>query len=242
MATNNYYNLHEDAGAVWYHVNLLWQLYVEHETWTFGHTWTTRSNGSQDFLALKITITTDTDTDNYELTFLDTPVFSGTGKNPPHYVMSRPAFGYGAPVMAPSYGARDTIADYNSNMHPIKLQILVHSCNASDGTDSYVDGTGFDGWVANRTYQTLFTWYYGAYVLVDYIAVNSGDLKLLPGNPGYNPLMYGLAGAPQAGGGGGSTDLTPVVDAIDNLAMVDYNTSINNGAQMWSMRGRVRVS
>ncbi len=111
MATINVYHAHEHAGAVWVNACVIWGDYVSHEDWSFARLWTVFSNGTQDFLALKIIITDPVDTHNYWLIFLDTPVFSGSGRNAPHYVMSRPGFQDSGPIRLPTYGDRDTIQD-----------------------------------------------------------------------------------------------------------------------------------
>lgn len=48
------------------------------------------------------------------------------------------------------------------------------------------------------------------------------------------------AGVAAGGGGGGSVDLSPVVEALNDIAMIDVDYSANNGGVVFSLRGRVR--
>lgn len=234
------YALHPHAGSVWVKACQLWAYYVENETWTLNYAWTVFSNGSENFRTLKIIIDDTTIVTNYWLILADTPVIETNGQHSPDYVGSRPGFASAPPVKQFTYGARDTIVDYTTNMHTIRLQLFTYCTGRSEEAQQYVDGNSYNGWVHFRTWSVLYKAYVGAFVLVDQVCVQHGDIKAAFDAAPDNPYMLGQQGTTSGSGGGGTIDITPIVEALQDIALIDYDLAINNGATMFSVRGKVR--
>jgi hypothetical protein len=146
-------------------------------------------------------------------------------------------------VLEPSYGARTTVTDWNTNVRDFRWDYVIYNwIQPSQGslrTDSW--NTAFTSGQIYQAYKVLKQ---------NQIAVlDSTCLTVAPQTTTkyyYNstPPCNGALVEPAAAvsGGGGSVDLDPLVAAVEDLAMVDYSFSLNNGASVFNMRGKVRVA
>jgi len=236
------YFLHPHAGSLWIKACQIWADYVENETWTFNYAWTVFSSGSQDFRTLKIIIDDTTIVTNYWLILADTPVIETNGQHAPDYVGSRPGFAAAPTVKQFEYGARDTISDYTTYMHTIRMQLFTYCTGRSEEAQQYVDGNSYNGWIHFRTWSVLYKAYVGAFVLVDQVCVGHGDIKAAFDTAPDNPYMLGQQGNTGGSGGGAAIDLAPVVAAIEDLSLVDWTIDLDNGAVSWSAHGKARTT
>jgi len=241
MADIDYYEVHPHAGSVWLKMLEIWLEYLPNETWTFGVTYTTNAFSGLAFLVVVVEVVQDTDTVRNHMALSDTPTVSGYGNNPCVYVGSRPGFGAMPPVLPYLYGARSVIGDYDSNLHPAKITLLQRCTNAYHVSSQHASGGGYIDPQNFSTFTSIFFDRAGPWTMTDVIQTWDEDAVWRPAGdqPTINPYQEGVPGG--GGSGGVSVDLAPLVAAVEELAMVDHNLSINNGSVMFSVTGKVRV-
>jgi len=236
MTTTTYEEWHPHLGSIWTRFIGLWQDYVQDTTLTL--TLSTPNVGSNK--ALQVQIAGGTDTNIYQL------VDGAAGSSRLGDIartLSLPGMATVPKVLEQSYGARTTVTDWNTNVRDFRWdQVVYNWIQPSQGTlrtDSW--NTAFTSGQIYQAYKVLKQ---------NQIAViDSTCLTVAPQTTTkyyYNsiPPCNGalIEPAPAIAGGGGSVDLQPVVDAIEELSFIDQTFTINNGADMFSVRGRIRVS
>lgn len=235
MATNTYTEWHPHLGSIWQRAVGLWEGYIGDATVTWSASYTTVSS----HWCWQITLTGAVDTNVWKL------VDGGRRAadfQPVQYIANLPGWRTMPKVQPATQASRTTETDWNTNLRSARGAIWVDYDNGD--TVSYTTVS------KNLTSLSMVAKY--GYAVVRYDNDTVMDVVcLITGTQTATEYLYNgqpvTSGVPTndltviGGGGGAAVDLTPVVSAIEELAMVDYDTSINNGSQMWSMHGRVRV-
>jgi hypothetical protein len=240
MSVNAYFKC-ATAGAAWSAVAALWSSYVPHEDWSWSYTFGTGAFGPTNFLKVTVAIVKPDDTYNYNYIIVDTPIVSGgRGAGPVSYVISQPGWSTNAPPVLFTYGGRTSLDDYQTNVHPLKRDLVYACTNVAAATDWRFDGGGgYIGEVEYKTWGMLYLDFAGPVLALDQIMVDSNpEYPRIPDASLANPLQLGRPGCPS---GGGSVDLAPVVAALQEIALIDVDYTANNGGTIFSMRGKVRA-
>lgn len=240
MAVNAYYK-NATVGSAWAGIVALWKEYVPHEDWAWSYEWGVGEFGGTSFLKVKVKIAKP-DTDYYySFIIVNTPVVTyPRGRESIRAVITSPGWSTCAGPVLPTYGARNSLANYEANVHVIKRDLIYYACNINYEADHRLDGGGgYIGSVDFKTWATFYVDWSGPVVLVDQVMVDSTpEYPCVPDADLANPLQVGIPGGSS---GGGSVDLAPLVAAVEELALVDTDIEINNGAAMFSVRGKVRT-
>lgn len=240
MAVTSYYNC-AHAGALWQAIAALWADYVSHTDWTWAYSVESGTPGSVSVLTVKITIVKPDDTYIFKYFACDTILVSATrGRQPVGYVLSRPGFNASPIPVLSTYGSRTTITDYASNVHEMKKTLVYNATDiAAAAEHSYDAGDYAIGSLTSKTWMVVYQDLTGPVVMVEQIAVyDTPEYPLVPDANPQNPIGTGIPGCPS---GGGSVDTSGIVAAIEELVLVDRDIFVNNGASIFSVRGKVNV-
>jgi hypothetical protein len=220
-------------GALWLQVLALWDQYA---TGTFT-SWSFATHNVSGFYGKAITVgLSGGGTDVHQLVALDCPT---SGVVPLAYALSCPGWRNPPPNVYP-----DTLPDGGScvtkySVGPVALRTnwLSNVCGATIGVvDNDFAGPAFG--VSNTIFY--FDVSFGLQIMVDATGVMHGTLAA-DGLLAYPGDYVGSSVPVAGGGGGGSVDLGPVVDALEDIATMDVEYQANNGGTVWSMRGKVRA-
>jgi hypothetical protein len=184
--------------------------------------------------------TNGTDTTVYKL--VDGSAYT-VNPTPAQQLISFPGWSVMPPVVQPSYGARDARADWHTNMIGARRDLIwynwVQPAMGTERFDNY--NINYDSGGVDVRYWTVK---YDNTVLLDstflnYATQTSTDYlynnrPICDGSHYDAPVTYSS--------GGGSVDLAPLVTAVEDLSFIDETFTINNGASMYTVRGRMRVS
>jgi hypothetical protein len=239
MATFNLVAQH--AGELWAWLMGQWPAVAAEDTSSIGFSYTGITFGSKTYLQIQIEINTTAGDNFYFITLLDTQWTGSNATLPMHYVASLPGWNTVPPFVQESVGARDNNAYFRTHLWEIKKTVFSFCTDGVVQTDENIV-SGIAG--ANTNTQT----YYAAFqcgavvciVMQQAFMKNTGSTyDPLNGSSMYNAYSEGNPGAGSAGGG--SVDLTPVVAALNDIAMIDVDYTANNGSAVFSMRGKVNV-
>lgn len=222
MATITVNEWHPDVGSIWARMVALWEAYVVDTTLTWAFTTATVSTHR----VARVTITGAVDTNVYNLTDGAT---GSTNVQPVIFVQSRPGWMYFPKVLEVTYGARTTTTDWTANMQAARRSIwsLWTSCAfTADTTLAYslngLGGVATWAWFTVRSESTL---------LIDWSVVTVKAQTATDYFFQSRPISTGQL-APSAvvlSTGGGSTDLSGVVTALQDIAHQDIVTAVDNG-------------
>jgi hypothetical protein len=222
------------AGAIWTQALQLWDDYAQ-GTYT---TWAYAVAPTGGMFGYKITVGLPAGgTDDY--TLVDLSVRDGY-QQAVSYLMQLP--GWRAQLNKPypdtlpdGHGALGKFQDLLRNF---RRQIWLTHCSASPAHS--IDGVGDSAFGLNM-YTSTDVMQRGLLLVTDTIefAYGTMDADTLVAYPTDGIGME--TGSVVGGSSGGSVDLTPVVDALEDIATMDVEYQANNGGAVWSMRGKVRV-
>lgn len=239
MATINKYELHPNLGSVWNRAVNLWAQYVIDDTWTFAFTNTSHNVGFATLEVLQITINDGTDDNVYWLILNDT--YTILPHKPPLCITNQSGFYSTPPILAATYGTRTTLADADTNLKGMRELIW------TTWTESGINvAQSFNG-LSNLTGSSCTVWtrtvYSGMQMVADWNSCQVANLSSAIQIYNGNDLMSGAGHAAilVAGPQPAPLDITPVVDALEDIASVDVTYTANNGGAVWSMRGKVNA-
>jgi hypothetical protein len=239
MAVINHYELHPNIGAVWQRVCALYATYAPDDTLTWSYVFNYQLIGSSNNQDIEITIDNGTDQNVYFLILAD--LYLGD-LLPIVYVSSRPGW-YAMPAALPRVsGSRTILTDAITTLLPIREGVWTNFTRGSlhhqgSFTQSY-DLTNAKTCVWHRIVGS------GQQVVADWHSVSvediAGTITWASGVPQSTGDPDGVIVA--SGGGGGSTDMTGVVAALEDIATREMDYSANQGGDVWSMYGKVRAT
>jgi hypothetical protein len=236
VTTTTYEEWHPHAGSVWSRFIGLWAAYVVDTTLTL----TLSTPNVSSCKSIQFSTTNGTNTNVYQL--VDGQANSSNLQELAR-TLSLPGCNTVPPVLELTYGARTTVDDWKANVRDFRWDQFVYNwCQPSQG--SRRDDDWNTAFTSGKIYQSYKTLKFAQVAVIDSTCITLGPQTSTKYYYNSQPTCNGglvepiiVAGA----GGGGSVDLAPVVDAIEELALVDYSLSLNNGASVFSMRGKVRV-
>jgi hypothetical protein len=185
-----------------------------------------------------ITVTNpDTSTDDFVLV----DVLTGNSNDQTlTYLVSAPGFQNPLPEALPALmpDTTDSWRAFRDGPIAFRQAMFANYCNAAQ--DSYGhDATGTRYGVAVTFFP--FTYYRGLTVVSDNMTVLTGTLTAdTSDGPPTDGLGEGVPMAVSSGGGGG-TDITPLIAPLQDIALRDVSYSFNNGATIFNARGKVNV-
>jgi hypothetical protein len=214
----------------------IWDQYAQGTYTAFS--WAYTSGGP--YRQWTITVTNpDTSTDTYLLVGLDCEV---SARPPLPYIVGSPGFRSPPPRAYPFLlpDGNQARYQYRDGMWNLRKDII----NRYGGSSI----SGEDEDQTSGSYDVDTHYWFGAYkrsdgmVIVDASGISYGTLDA--GTTYAYPSDFVGSSMPVAlsAGGGGAVDLTPVVDALNDIALIDVDYTANNGATIFSMRGKVRTS
>jgi hypothetical protein len=231
-----------DIGAVWAFFVAKWNQYVEGATFDLGFTYTDISWGGEGYRASIFIISDGTDDHEFWCLIANAPIYSGYGRNAVHDAIASRGMDTMPAVSTRVVGARDNYHSWTTKAWEYKKQ-LVKFATGYDTFDTVISVRyQYDGGTLTGVQTATFLTQTQAAVMTQLVSMKgetpgewypSGDV------PAETAAQVGAA---SAASGGGTVDLTPLVDAVDNLSFVDQTFTINNGADMFTVRGRIRVS
>jgi len=145
-------------------------------------------------------------------------------------------------ILAPTYGARNTKTDWNTNMIALRRSIWTTWTTATLGaaalnTLTLSTLTG----VCDLRHWTVQQGNVIAYDVTSIVTAVQSSVEYFPSNlpidngmPGQTLVVAGLSPAPEF-------DDSGIVGAIEDVALIDQDISINNGSAIFSARGKVRT-
>lgn len=221
-------------GAVWLKAIDLWYGVVTgtYTAWTYA--WTPDG----DFRVFTITVTNpDTSTDDFVL--VDILEGNGNDQTLTSFVASpgfRNPLPYALPETMPD--SSDTWRAFRDGPIAFRQAMFGNYCDASMDTYGH-DATG----TRYGVYVTFFpfTYYRGLTVVSDCMTVMTGTMTAdQASGPPSDGVGASTITAP-AGAGGGSTDITPLIGPLQDIALRDVSYSFNNGATIFNCNGKVNV-
>jgi hypothetical protein len=233
--------VYEHFGAAWVDLMAIWSAHANDAAFSIGHSFSSVTFGSTDYLMISLGITTDAGSDTYEWVLSDSLANSGGPHLNLHYVASTPGFSTVPLYVSQDVGGRNNRDLARNQLWTLKYQYIENVTAMTMWLVDYVEIVLYDGSV--RAQHNVASFYSkvgtGTVCQTFNFEGTSGDDDI-PGKVNqYNPLQCGIAGSSTAGGA--AVDTAPIVAAIEELALVDYDFAINNGADMFSMRGKVRT-
>lgn len=236
MATTTYTEWHPHIGSVWQRSVALWESYIGNS----AITWTQAVNTLNGHRCVQITLTGSPDTTVYVL--VDDSLRS-TSTMRIIDVASSAGWRTMPKVQPASQAGRTTLTDFDAKLVALRRLIWPAWTNCALGSEA--SATAVPNNAPDEIDLFYFTVRFDALFFLDQLTISLftetttsyfyNGQQVCDGatDPRFNTV---------GGSSGGSTvDLTPVVDAIEDLALVDYSLSLNNGASVFSMRGKVRV-
>ncbi len=235
MATNTLTEWHPHLGSIWQRAIGLWEGYIGDATVTWAALYTTVSS----HWCWQITLTGAVDTNVYKL------VDGGRRAadfQPVQYIDTLPGWRAMPKAQAATQAGRTSDTDWNTNMVAARAAIWVDYDNGDTVSYTltsknltslsmvakyryavvrYDNDTIFDVTCLITATQTATEYLYNGYPVTSGVPVN---------------VLAVLGGA-----GGGGVDLSGVVAAINEVANADPEYVANNGANIFSMRSRVRT-
>lgn len=165
----------------------------------------------------------------------------GDGTNPsPSDVLNSPGFRNMSQVVFPLTlpSGDDVRTIFNAQLGNLRDIFFIAFCGVSHGGSTDTDtglAMGIDCHYWCRTYYGHMN------VVTDVPGVMYGTFTGDEFAGMSTNFVGGETIAAAGGGGGGGVDLTPVVDALEDIATMDVEYQANNGGTVWSMRGKVRA-
>jgi hypothetical protein len=233
LATIEVTEWHPDIGSVWARVVSLWTAYVVDITLS----WTSATEIVNTHHSVIVTVVGATDTNIYHVVDGAAPSIDAQQIL---FVQSRSGWLFFPGVLEPTYGGRTTSTDWVTNIQALREDMWSAWCSAaltSVSTLSY-NLNGFGG-VALIKY---FVVQYDSTFFIDWTVVT---VKAQTSSEFYfqsRPVSTGQLAPSQVvvGGSSAAADLTPVVAALNDIALIDVDYQANNGGDIFSLRGRVR--
>lgn len=224
-----------DVGQLWARVVALWEYYVQNTT----SSWIVYYSAVSSCRAATVIWTEGGDDLYHQL--LDISL-AGSGKRRVDDIISAPGFSTAPKTLLTSYGSHSPGTDWAGTLWFARNKIIENWSNAEQLLDNQqswtlapMSGTSYirtSVWrernVALADTSTLTTWD-GA----SGAEIAGGQNPAFPGKTPSVPVI--------GGGGGGSVDLAPVVEALQDIALRDVDYQANNGSTVFTMRGRVNV-
>jgi len=236
VTTTTIKELHPHIGSVWARAVSLWSTWVADSTLTFAQT--TGGDGSRRYV--QITTSDGTDTTVWKLVDDGT---QASAQVPVPWVAGRPGWQTMPTMQLPTQAGRTTLTEWRNKMAPLRNEIWENWCGAVLG-----DAVQQSNYLSYEDFQSdidYFTVRFNPFIILDALSLITGTPTATTYYYNGTPHSYPLATEVPtiySAGGGGSVDLDPLVEAVQDLSFVDYTFSTNNGANMFSMRGKVRVS
>lgn len=236
MATTTLTEWHPHLGSIWQRLVGIWTDWITAELGT----WATTITAVSSCTCVQATVSNGTDTTIWQL------VDGGRGASdylPPAYIASLPGWYATPPVLKEGATPWHRPTNWNSQMVSLRASLWTDYDNGD--TVSY---TLFTKNLSNLGPMKAYTYFavarYRNQIIPDVISIQTGvqtaseylynSLPITPDVPEYRLTV--------SGGGGGSVDLGPLTTAVDNLSFVDQTFAINNGADLFTVRGRIRSS
>jgi hypothetical protein len=228
--------LHPNIGSVWQRGLQLWDLYA---TGTYTN-WAHSYNGSYDDRSWDITVTNpDESTDTFTLIAMDMPEgFTGALT----YLSANPGFHATLTKVYPNPIADGSSpwAAYRNKVWNWRLDIWAKYTGALADLQNE-DDTGTRYGITTRF--IFISHFKNLAVVLDGSGILWGTptVDVFVGYPtdfvGASPIAIGAAPS-----GGGSIDVTPIVEALNEIALIDVTYTVNNGKAAITVRGKVQSS
>lgn len=230
MAAITKKEMYPNLGACWQRAVELWELYVVQPTWTITNSSATVDSSS----ALKVVINDTVDVTTYWLL----PGDSMNGANLGHYFFGQSGWLHSPGPKEATYGARNTQTDFQTNMVSFRTGIYNFFCGDFAVGTLRIDTKTLPKLSASAK-MFSFTWQermnVGLDLLVCVVYTPAADYSWplnRAGNEGVLPPALTVA---VVGGGGGSTDMSGVVQAVEDLAHKTTVVSINGGQAIYAV-------
>jgi len=237
MPTVTVQEMYSGPGPVWRRVVELWEAWLVDATKTWAFTANTTVNSRR---AAIVTLTAGANVDVYQLVDYGQ---NATTRYPADFVQCQPGWNTVTKAWAPTVAGRTVATEWNGKLVAARKAILDNWTNASSSSyaerleswNATLNGlvrVRYLGWIEQCRGGTDYT------SLVTYEATASDTI---PGDVNIAPPVQ-VTNVTTIGGGGGSTDIEPVVEALNDIAAQDYNISLNNGQTIFSVKGRSTTS
>ena len=232
MAVNNEY--FPNMGVLWSRIITLWTTWVQQP----GVSWSISIFPDPNYRVYDIAQSFGPTTNNFRLWDFGMPIAS---KYKADALRITPGWMTTPGVLTPNYGARVPGTEFISVLQPTRDFIWATATNAAQ-----VSSTGSSyafGPPGCTVHYQAATYTDGFVVLGDWLTLTTFQqlgISLFPNST--NPAISAPnAPMPVVGSGGAAQDLTPIVEALNDIALIDVEYTANNGGAIWSMRGKVRT-
>lgn len=223
------------AGAVWSRIiDLIYEVCLD-DTKTLGFD----PHSVSGYRCNQINVNQGADQTQYVLIDVAMPA---TEKYNFEYFFTLPGLKRSPPVMPYVAGSRNTLDYWDSKIPGIRS---LFTSNAVGWTVVQVDSQDYTVALPPTRFKgAAWSCKKGLHYGLDYVMAVSEDSTPTDGYPGAIPDISGSpALAPVqivSSGGGGSTDLAPVVEALNDIARRDVVTAIDNGnVSVWQFSGDI---
>lgn len=236
MATTTITEWHPHLGSIWQRLVGLWSDWVTAELGT----WATAITAVSSCTCVQATVSNGTDTTVWNL------VDGGRGTidfQPPAYIASLPGWYATPPVLKEGTTPWHRPTLFNSQLVSLRGNLWVDYDNGD--VVSYTLLTKFLSNLSMKAYTYFAVARYRNQIIPDIISIQTGvqtSSEYLYNSQPITPDVPVSRLAVIGGGGGSTVDLAPLVAAVEDLSFVDQTFTINNGADMFTVRGRIRVS
>lgn len=235
MATIDVYEVYPHVGDVWVRMIALWELYLPNTTWTWSFSAQNEIVATSHVATAKVGINDTVNLTYYHLCLADKSTLDGSQEL--MYFFSRPGMNQIPKIKPSSYGARVTLTDWTATLRAARNTLALFVCNCgaavSGAVDVPLDFTNMYQRVATVTYYT-----HNAFACDVTSAVQLAATAVYTVPNGYTPSIGRTDAPPAAMVVSGGSVMSDILEALQDIALMDVDVSFNNGQTIFSVRSK----